>query len=52
MQCVRLPLMTLEDLLSVVRPFVFVTPDMLLDAIQEKTHTNSSNLKHRGQLSN
>ncbi|XP_077299785.1 BTB (POZ) domain containing 9 [Arctopsyche grandis] len=50
LQCVRLPLMSLEDLLTVVRPFVFVTPDMLLDAIEEKTHTNSSNLRHRGQL--
>lgn len=42
--------MSLEDLLTVVRPFPFVTPDMLLDAIQEKTNVNSSNLRHRGQL--
>lgn len=42
--------MSLEELLTVVRPFALVTPDMLLDAIQEKTQTKSTDLKHRGVL--
>ncbi|GBP56852.1 hypothetical protein EVAR_41488_1 [Eumeta japonica] len=47
---VRLTLMSLEELLTVVRPFSLVTPDMLLDAIQEKTQTKSTELRHRGLL--
>ncbi|XP_026329697.1 BTB/POZ domain-containing protein 9 [Hyposmocoma kahamanoa] len=50
LKCVRLTLMSLEELLTVVRPFALVTPDMLLDAIQEKTQTKSTDLKHRGVL--
>uniref|UniRef100_A0A2H1VX80 BTB/POZ domain-containing protein 9 n=1 Tax=Spodoptera frugiperda TaxID=7108 RepID=A0A2H1VX80_SPOFR len=50
LKCVRLTLMTLEELLTVVRPFSLVTPDMLLDAIQEKTQTKSTELRHRGLL--
>lgn len=50
LKCVRLTLMSLEDLLTVVRPFSLVTPDMLLDAIQEKTQTKSTDLRHRGLL--
>ncbi|XP_021188451.3 uncharacterized protein LOC110374871 isoform X2 [Helicoverpa armigera] len=52
LKCVRLTLMTLEELLTVVRPFSLVTPDMLLDAIQEKTQTKSTDLRHRGLLCN
>ncbi|XP_052749475.1 BTB/POZ domain-containing protein 9 isoform X2 [Galleria mellonella] len=50
LKCVRLTLMSLEELLTVVRPFSLVTPDMLLDAIQEKTQTKSTDLPHRGLL--
>ncbi|XP_049867338.1 BTB/POZ domain-containing protein 9 isoform X2 [Pectinophora gossypiella] len=50
LKCVRLTLMSLEELLTVVRPFALVTPDMLLDAIQEKTQTKSTDLRHRGLL--
>lgn len=50
MKSVRLTLMSLEELLTVVRPFALVTPDMLLDAIQEKTQTKSTDLRHRGLL--
>ncbi|XP_052737427.1 BTB/POZ domain-containing protein 9 isoform X1 [Bicyclus anynana] len=49
-KCVRLTLMSLEELLTVVRPCALVTPDMLLDAIQEKTQTNNTDLPHRGVL--
>ncbi|XP_039747160.1 BTB/POZ domain-containing protein 9 isoform X2 [Pararge aegeria] len=50
LKCVRLTLMSLEELLTVVRPFALVTPDMLLDAIQEKTQTKNTDLRHRGVL--
>ncbi|CAH0718693.1 unnamed protein product, partial [Brenthis ino] len=50
LKCVRLTLMSLEELLTIVRPFALVTPDMLLDAIQEKTQTKSTELRHRGLL--
>lgn len=48
--CVRLSLMTITDLLSVVRPADLVKPDTLLDAIAERTSAKVSNLPHRGQL--
>lgn len=51
MKCVRLPLMTIVDLLSVVRPSGLIKSDAILDAISEKTHSKVSNLAHRGQLS-
>lgn len=51
MKCVRLPLMSVADLLSVVRPAGLVKPDALLDAIAERTNVRLSNLPHRGQLS-
>ncbi|XP_018331680.1 BTB/POZ domain-containing protein 9 [Agrilus planipennis] len=50
MSCVRLPLMTVSDLLSVVRPASLVKPDTLLDAIAERTNARLSSLQHRGQL--
>ncbi|XP_063619911.1 BTB/POZ domain-containing protein 9 [Cydia splendana] len=50
LKCVRLTLMSLEELLRVVRPFAPVTPDMLLDAIHDKTRTRSTDLRHRGLL--
>lgn len=50
MKCVRLPLMSVADLLSVVRPAGLVKPDALLDAIAERTNIRLSSLPHRGQL--
>lgn len=50
MNCVRLPLMSISDLLTVVRPAGLVKPDTLLDAIAERTNARISNLPHRGQL--
>ncbi|KAJ8912844.1 hypothetical protein NQ315_007976 [Exocentrus adspersus] len=50
MKCVRLPLMSVADLLSVVRPAGLVKPDTLLDAIAERTNVRLSSLPHRGQL--
>lgn len=51
MNCVRLPLMNVQDLLSVVRPAGLVKPDALLDAIDERTNARLSRLAHRGKLS-
>lgn len=50
MNCVRLPLMSVQDLLSVVRPASLVKPDALLDAIDERTNARLSRLPHRGKL--
>ncbi|XP_019877429.1 BTB/POZ domain-containing protein 9 isoform X2 [Aethina tumida] len=50
MRCVRLPLMSVADLLSVARPAGLVKPDALLDAIAERTNVRLSSLPHRGQL--
>ncbi|CAG9860165.1 unnamed protein product [Phyllotreta striolata] len=50
MKCIRLPLMSVADLLSVVRPAGLVNPDALLDAIEERTNIRLSSLPHRGQL--
>ncbi len=45
---VRLPLMNLEQLLKVVRPSGILSPERLLDAIEEKT--TSKSLLYRGAL--
>lgn len=50
MKCVRLPLMSVADLLCVVRPAGLVKADALLDAIAERTNIRLSSLPHRGQL--
>ncbi|XP_045460142.1 BTB/POZ domain-containing protein 9 isoform X1 [Harmonia axyridis] len=50
LKCVRLPLMTVTQLLSVVRPASIVKPDALLDAIAERTNVRLSSLPYRGQL--
>lgn len=50
MKHVRLPLMSLNELLCVVRPAALVPPDVLLDAIGERTTARICNLPHRGQL--
>lgn len=48
--CIRLPLITVTDLLSVVRPAGLIKSDTLLDAIAERNNSRHSNLPHRGQL--
>jgi BTB/POZ domain-containing protein 9 len=48
---VRLPLMSLSELLGVVRPAGLVSPDTILDAIQARTQARDSQLKYRGCLS-
>lgn len=50
MDCIRLPLMRIADLLSVVRPTSLVKADTLLDAIAERKNANISTLRHRGHL--
>uniref|UniRef100_UPI00358E8E57 BTB/POZ domain-containing protein 9 n=1 Tax=Myxine glutinosa TaxID=7769 RepID=UPI00358E8E57 len=47
---VRLHLMSLPDLLNVVRPLGLVSPDVILDAIQDQTQRCTSELNHRGML--
>ncbi|XP_013777276.1 BTB/POZ domain-containing protein 9-like isoform X1 [Limulus polyphemus] len=47
---IRLPLMTLPDLLNVVRPTGLVHPDTILDAIKAKTESRDMDLKYRGYL--
>lgn len=48
---VRLPLMSLSELLGVVRPAGLVSPDTILDAIQARTQARDSDLNYRGCLS-
>lgn len=48
---VRLQLMTVSELLNVVRPLKLVTPDTILDALTLRTTSRDSALKYRGALS-
>lgn len=48
---VRYPLMSLDELLSVVRESQLVSSDNILDAIQLRNTLPSHKLKFRGQLS-
>lgn len=48
MSFVRLPLMSLEQILKTVRPRGVLLPDKILDAIEEKIM--SKNLPYRGAL--
>ncbi|CAH1791881.1 unnamed protein product [Owenia fusiformis] len=50
MSVVRLPLMTIPQLLNTVRPTEFVSPDSILDAIKTITETRNMQLKYRGFL--
>ncbi len=50
MSAVRLPLMTLTEMLNVVRPSGLVSPDDLLDAIKTRSETRDMDLNHRGML--
>ncbi|XP_057329517.1 BTB/POZ domain-containing protein 9 [Microplitis mediator] len=47
---VRLCLISITDLLNVVRPTGLVTPEAILDAIAARTHTRDSELNYRGRL--
>ncbi|XP_046665658.1 BTB/POZ domain-containing protein 9 isoform X1 [Homalodisca vitripennis] len=47
---VRLQLMTVSELLNVVRPLRLVTPDTILDALTLRTTCRDSALKYRGAL--
>ncbi|XP_077997835.1 BTB/POZ domain-containing protein 9-like [Glandiceps talaboti] len=48
---VRLPLMTLQDLLNIVRPTNLVSPDSILDAIKMREESKDMELKYRGYMS-
>ncbi|XP_023209936.1 BTB/POZ domain-containing protein 9-like, partial [Centruroides sculpturatus] len=50
LSCVRLPLMTLQDLLNIVRPTGLVKADIILDAIKSRTESRDTDLKYRGYL--
>lgn len=47
---VRLPLIDLEDLLSIVRPTKILDANYLLDAIHVKTQSRINRLPHRGKM--
>lgn len=51
MSAVRLPLMTLSEMLNVVRPTRLLSPDDLLDAIQTRSESRDMDLNYRGMLS-
>ncbi|XP_029902597.1 BTB/POZ domain-containing protein 9-like isoform X2 [Myripristis murdjan] len=50
MAAVRLPLMSLAEMLNVVRPSGLLSPDHLLDAIQTRSESRDMDLNHRGIL--
>ncbi|XP_060947402.1 BTB/POZ domain-containing protein 9 [Limanda limanda] len=50
MSAVRLPLMTLTEMLNVVRPSGLLSPDDLLDAIKTRSESRNMDLNYRGML--
>ncbi|CAG2113642.1 unnamed protein product, partial [Medioppia subpectinata] len=50
MSCIRLSLISVNDLLSVVRTSGLVDPDAILDAIQAKNESRDTDLQYRGCL--
>ncbi|KAK2897055.1 hypothetical protein QQF64_005310 [Cirrhinus molitorella] len=50
MSAVRLPLMTLSEMLNIVRPSGLLSPDDLLDAIQTRSESRDMDLNYRGML--
>ncbi|KAM3876905.1 BTB/POZ domain-containing protein 9-like [Diretmus argenteus] len=50
MSAVRLPLMSLAEMLNVVRPSGMLSPDLLLDAIQIRSESHDMDLNYRGML--
>ncbi|KAG9336813.1 hypothetical protein JZ751_003161 [Albula glossodonta] len=51
MLAVRLPLMSLNEMLNVVRPSNLLSPDDLLDAIKTRSESRDMDLNYRGMLS-
>ena len=51
MSAVRLPLMSLAEMLNVVRPSGLLSPDDLLDAIKIRSESRDMDLNYRGMLS-
>lgn len=51
MKAVRLPLMSLTELLNVVRPSGLLSPDAILDAIKVRSESRDMDLNYRGMLS-
>lgn len=47
---IRLPLISLSDLLNVVRPTGLISPDQILDAIKAKNESRDMDLQYRGYL--
>ncbi|XP_053315518.1 BTB/POZ domain-containing protein 9 [Spea bombifrons] len=50
MGTVRLPLMSLTELLNVVRPSALLSPDAILDAIKVRSESRDMDLNYRGML--
>ncbi|XP_062323436.1 BTB/POZ domain-containing protein 9-like isoform X2 [Osmerus eperlanus] len=50
MSAVRLPLMSLTEMLNVVRPSGLLSPDDLLDAIKIRSESRDMDLNYRGML--
>ncbi|CAH2256344.1 BTB POZ domain-containing 9 isoform X1 [Pelobates cultripes] len=50
MDAVRLPLMSLTELLNVVRPSTLLSPDSILDAIKVRSESRDMDLNYRGML--
>ncbi|XP_018422888.1 PREDICTED: BTB/POZ domain-containing protein 9 [Nanorana parkeri] len=50
MAAVRLPLMSLTELLNVVRPSALLSPDAILDAIKVRSESRDMDLNYRGML--
>ena len=50
LEAVRLPLMTMHELLNVVRDTNLVTADSILDAIKLQTESRDMDLQYRGFL--
>ena len=50
MDCIRLPLISTNDLLSIVRNSGLVDPNDILDAIQAKSQSRDTDLNYRGCL--
>lgn len=51
LSAVRLPLMSLSELLTVVRPTNLIPPDTILDAIAARNQGRDTELQYRGCLS-
>lgn len=50
LSCVRLPLISIPDLMNVVRPCDLMSADVILDAIKAKFDTKDTDMKYRGFL--